>query len=209
MFLTVCNIRNRLAMTIIFSVQTFKIWCSYEKWNKKSRKKFLFSDNCIGIGSGKILQSWTGYLSSAVNVLRNTTKISRNTREDIFQINFRENDEKTWKKCSHGDFASILVALTCWMSKRALKWRFLESGLTKIFTVCNFGNTLAMTMVLLFKRFKIWFRLQKWNTKLRKSFSLFREFHLNWEWQILAMLNAIFVIGRQWVNKHPEDFTYH
>ena len=23
-------------------------------------------------------------------------KISRNTRGDIFQINFRENDEKTW-----------------------------------------------------------------------------------------------------------------
>ena len=56
----------------------------------------LFSDNCIWTGSGKFSQSWTGYLSYAVNVLKNNPKISPNTSGDIFQIDFRENDEKKW-----------------------------------------------------------------------------------------------------------------
>ena len=38
-------------------------------------------------------------------------------------------------------------AFTCSLSKRVLKQSFLESGLTKFFTVCNFGNTLAMTSI--------------------------------------------------------------
>ena len=76
--------------------------------------------------------------------------------EDILQINFPENDEKTWQKRSDGDLASILDAFTCWLSKRVLKERFLESGLTKIFTVSSFLNTLAMTIILFFKMFKIW-----------------------------------------------------
>ena len=31
-----------------------------------------------------------------MNVLTNTPKIPRNTRGEIFQINFRDNDGKTW-----------------------------------------------------------------------------------------------------------------
>ena len=30
--------------------------------------------------------------------------------------------------------------LTCWQSKNVLKKSFLESGLTKSLTICNFGN---------------------------------------------------------------------
>ena len=106
----------------------------------------------------------------AVNMLRNTSKVSPDTRGDIFQINFNEYDEKTWYKCCHGYIASIWDAFTCWLSKRVLKRRFLESALSKFFTVCNFSNTLAMMITVCFKMFKIWCRFKKWNKKLRKSF---------------------------------------
>ena len=42
-------------------------------------------------------QYWTGYLKLAVNVLTNTIKISSNTRGEILQISFRQNDEKHYK----------------------------------------------------------------------------------------------------------------
>ena len=45
-------------------------------------------------------------------------------------------------------FGKYLDAFICWLSKRFLKQRFLESGLTKIFTVSSFLNTLAMTIIL-------------------------------------------------------------
>ena len=63
--------------------------------NKKLEKGFGFSGNCIRIGSGKLSQSSTGYLSSAVNILTNNPNTSPKTRGEIFQINFPENDEKT------------------------------------------------------------------------------------------------------------------
>ena len=181
-----------------------KIWSRFQKWKKKnSEKDFCFSNNCISLGSGKFSQSWTRYLSSAYNVLTNTHKISPNTKGSNFQINFPENDKKTWEKCSHGDFASIWDAFTCWLSKRVLKQGFLENGLSKFFAVCNFGNTLDMTIIFSFRTFKMWCRFQKWNKKFSKSFSFSRYLHLNWEWQILAILNRIDVIGSQCVKKHP------
>ena len=46
-------------------------------------------------------------------------------------------------------------AFTCSLSKRVLKRRFLVSGLTKIVAVCNFGNTLGMTIIFFFKCLKL------------------------------------------------------
>ena len=46
-------------------------------------------------------------------------------------------------------------AFTCSLTKRVLKRRFLEIGLTKIFKVRNFGNTLGVTIVFFIKTFKI------------------------------------------------------
>ena len=135
---------------------------------------FRFSDKCIWIGSCKFSQSSIWYFPSGVNMLRNKAKISPNTSEDIFQINFPENDEKKLSKYYHGDFASIWGAFTIWLYMRVMKQRFLESVLTKFFTVGNFGKTLAMTNIFSFKMFKIWCRFQKWNQKLRKTFSFFK-----------------------------------
>ena len=110
---------------------------------QKVRKSFGFSDNCIWIGSNKFSQSWTGYFAWAVIVLTNTSKISPKTRGYISGVNFPENDD--------GDFTSIWDAFTCWMAMRVLKRLYLESFLTKIFTVYYFGNTLAMTIILFSK----------------------------------------------------------
>ena len=48
----------------------------------------------------------------------------------------------------------FIDAFTCSLSKRVLKRSFLESGLTKIFTVSNFGNTLAVTIMFFPKSLK-------------------------------------------------------
>ena len=93
---TVCNFGNRLAMTIMFFFsKCLKFDVDSTNKTKNSEKVFGFSDNCIWVESCKFSQTWTGYLPLAVNVLTNTPKISANTRGNIFQTNFPENDEKT------------------------------------------------------------------------------------------------------------------
>ena len=171
---TVSNFGNTLAMTIILFLKMLKIWCRVHKWNTKLSKNLQIWDNIIQIGNFKFSQSWAGYLALAVNVLTYTPKISPNASGDVFGIIFPENDETTRQKRSHRDFVSIWDAFTCWLSKRVLKKRLLESGLTKIFTVSTFGNTLAMTIILFFKTFKSWYRFQKWDQKFQKTFSFSR-----------------------------------
>ena len=70
-------------------------------------------------------------------------------------MNFPENDEKTRYKGSHRDLASVWEAFKCWLSKRVLNWPFSESGISKFFTVSNFGNAVAMAIIFFFKMFKI------------------------------------------------------
>ena len=74
--------------------------------------------------------------------------------------------KKTWEKRSHGDFATIWDAFTYWNLKR----RYLQSGLLKFFTVCNFGNILAMTIIFLFQidvAFRNWTKI--WDNIFRFS----------------------------------------
>ena len=64
-------------------------------------------------------------------------------------------------------------ALTCSLSNRVLKRRFLGSGLTKILIVCNFGNTLALTIMFISKCLK--FNVDSRNgTKIKKKFFVFQ-----------------------------------
>ena len=109
-------------------------------------------------------------MSLAVNMLRNTPTIEHITKGDNLQIRFSQSDEKIWWKCSHADFTRVWDPLICWLSNGVLKWCFLEIALTKSLTVCNFWNEVAMAIILFFKMFKIWCRIQKWNKKMRKSF---------------------------------------
>ena len=41
-FFTFCNFRNKVGMAIIFFFKMFKIWCRFQKWNKKIGKNYLF-----------------------------------------------------------------------------------------------------------------------------------------------------------------------
>ena len=67
---------------------------------KNLKKIFGFKDTCIWIGDDKFSQTWTGFLSLAVNVLRKRPKIYHMTKGDIFQIRVSLSDEKIWRKCS-------------------------------------------------------------------------------------------------------------
>ena len=60
---------------------------------KKIKKSFGFSDYCIWIGCFQFCLLWPEYLSSAVNVLRNSPGISDITKRDVFQLNFSQSDE--------------------------------------------------------------------------------------------------------------------
>ena len=84
------------------------------------------------------------------------------------KIRVCHSDEKLWWKCSYADFARVSDPLTCSPSKGVLERCFLKSGLITFFTLCNFRNKVAMRIIFFFKMFKIWFRFQKWNKKIRK-----------------------------------------
>ena len=167
----VCNFRNTLAVTSMFFSKCLKCDVDSRNGTKNGENVFSLSDNCIWIGSCKFSQPRTGYLPSADNVLINAPGISPNTRADIFQITFPQNDGKTGLESSHANLASIYDAFTCWLPKSVLKRCSWESFLTKLFTVYNFRNALAMTII---RMFKIWFRMQKWNKKSKKRLPIFR-----------------------------------
>ena len=80
------------------------------------------------------------------------------------------------------------------------------SGVTKPWTVANFGNTLAMTNFFILKIFQVWWRFHKCNKKPRKCFLFLRKLDLNRERQNLTICNRILVIGSPCVNKQPYDF---
>ena len=130
--LTVCNFGNTLAITIIFFLKMFlKVYVDCINVTKNRENFFCFYNNCIIIRNCKFPQSWKGYLSSAVNVLTNTPKISKFNKGDIFQLISAQSNQKIWQRGFHADFPSVWHPLTCWLPKDFVKPRFLESGLTK------------------------------------------------------------------------------
>ena len=128
---------------------------------KRFFKVFSFKDNCFLIGDNKFSQSRKGYLSLAVNVLRNIRMVQHIIKGDIFTARFYQSDGKIWWKCSDADFTRASDSLTCWLSNNVLKHCFLESGLTITFTVFYFRNKVAMTIIFLSKMFQTWYRFQK------------------------------------------------
>ena len=73
-------------------------WSFFSKWpifllvsdmqQKIERIIFVFLDNCILIGCGIL-----SLLSSAVNMLRNSSKMSTMTKRKLFQPNFSQSDQ--------------------------------------------------------------------------------------------------------------------
>ena len=79
---------------------------------------------------------------------------------------------KIWEECSHAPLGRVWDLLTCWLIKGVLKRCFLESGLTRSFTVYNFRNKVAMKIIFFFTVFKTWSRFQKWKNEIRKKLSV-------------------------------------
>ena len=78
-FVTGCNFRNKVAITIIFCSKYLKFdedCRNSEKKKKKKRKKvFGVKDNWIWVEDNKFSQSRKGYLPLALNALQNIPKI--------------------------------------------------------------------------------------------------------------------------------------
>ena len=168
---TVCNFGNTSAMTIIFSLKMFKISCRIKKWNKKLRKSFGLEIIGFEFGVGNF------------HNLEQDTRIRKSVCKQIplrFHLTLGETFSKSTslriiKKLHKSSLMAIcqpfVDVFTCWLPKPLLKRCSLESFLTKIFTFCSFGNTLAMTIIFSFKTFKIWCRFQRSNKNSSKSFS--------------------------------------
>ena len=109
-------------------------------------------------------------------MFQNTPMIQHITKRDIFQIRFSQSDEKIWWKCSNVDFTMVWDPLICWLSRGVLKQRFLENGLTKSFTVCNFRNKVAMAIRFFLKSLKIWFDSRNGTKEWEKGFGFEKSY---------------------------------
>ena len=78
--------------------------------------------------------------------------------------------------------------------------------MTKPWTVVNFGNTLAMTILFFFKMFKIYGDSLNGIKNRENVFLFLRWLDLPRERQILTITNRILVIGSPCVSKQPYDF---
>ena len=96
-------IKSPIAQTVISDIH--RVWGSSFCWKcskfnadfkneaKNCEKVFCFCDNSIWIGSVKLPLLRREYLSSAVNVLRNSLKILHSTNLDFFQLNYVQSDQ--------------------------------------------------------------------------------------------------------------------
>ena len=203
---TVVNFGNLFCMTISFFLKMFSIWWRIHKWNKKLIESFLYLRELDLNREQQILTIWNRILvvgSPCVNKQPYHLKLQSGRHlPSHFSSQWRKNMVKvlSWR------FTSVWNRLTCWLSKDVLRRRWIVSGVTKPYTVANFGNTLAMTIFFFLKMFKIWWRFHQWNKKLRKCFLFLTQQDLNGERQILKIRNRILVIGIPCVNKQPYDF---
>ena len=122
---------------------------------------FSILDNCILIVFCKFSLFGREYLSSAVKVLTNIAKGENIANRNFFQVYLANSEQKIWWKCCHSGFISVWDALTCSLSKGALKRDYPNITLAMFLTLYNFGNTLAMNVIWFCKMFKICWRFQK------------------------------------------------
>ena len=93
------NFRNKWLLRIILFPKVFKVLWGFWKWRKKLENLFSFEDNCIWIGCVKhsLLLREREYLSSVVNMLRNSLKISDTTKTKFFELIFFQSHQKIWQ----------------------------------------------------------------------------------------------------------------
>ena len=72
----------------LFLENFWKINIDFKNREKNWEKVFCFCDNCIWIGCIRVSLLIREYLSSSVNVLTNTFKISHIFKRDFFKLNY-------------------------------------------------------------------------------------------------------------------------
>ena len=68
---------------------------------------FFLSDNIVWIGCVQLSPLRREYLSSAVNVLTNSLKISHMTKRDFFKLNYLRSDQYIWQNGRRSDLNSV------------------------------------------------------------------------------------------------------
>ena len=90
------NFKNAWDIRVILSFKIFKISCRFQKGSKNSEINFCLLYHCIWSDCGNFSLVQREYLWSAVNMLRNSPKISDVTKRVMFQLYLPQNDKKTW-----------------------------------------------------------------------------------------------------------------
>ena len=125
------NFGNTKAVRVIFFFQLYKIEFRFQNSAKNSEKSFFFWENCISIGIVKLSLLWTGYFSSAANVLTGCPKIFHVNQRNFFQLNWLGSDHWKWQRCCDADLKSTSGSLPCCFSKVPLKRDFSDIYLTR------------------------------------------------------------------------------
>ena len=108
-----------------------KLNLDFKNSAKNSEKSFFFWENCISIGIVKLSLLWTGYFSSAANVLTGCPKIFHVNQRNFFQLNWLGSDHWKWQRCCDADLKSTSGSLPCCFSKVPLKRDFSDIYLTR------------------------------------------------------------------------------
>ena len=80
--------------TNYFFSKCSKLYVDSKNAIKYWQKVFEFGDKCIWIASGTFSLLWREYLSLAVNVLTNSSKISDLMKREVFWLNLSQSVEK-------------------------------------------------------------------------------------------------------------------
>ena len=92
-FFGVRKFKNTSAMKVIFFFKCSKLNLSFRDVRKNWEKVFCFWDICIWACVNKLSLSRREYLSSAVNVLRNSSNILHITKTGFSQLNCIQSDQ--------------------------------------------------------------------------------------------------------------------
>ena len=95
-FFGLCNLRHTSSITLIFFLKMLKYNLDFKNAETRSEQISCFWDNCIWIGCIKFSLLRREYLSSAVNVLKNSSKSFHISKRDFLQPNCLHYDQLIW-----------------------------------------------------------------------------------------------------------------
>ena len=101
----VSNFENTYPMWVIFFSKCSKFDVDFRYPAKNWQNIFCFLDYCSWIGCGKFFLLQRESLSSAVDVITKTPRISDTS---IFQLNFSQRHEGIWLNCHGAVFQTVL-----------------------------------------------------------------------------------------------------